>query len=100
MKQEPQLSRPSGLIKQEQQHQVGRLPPPQMRQQQQQPQMRQQQQQNVKPELGADGEPEFDDSFVILVRIYYLIYFKKFKLKCKCLFNPFNHKLDPLVNLN
>ena len=71
MKQEPQLSRPSGLIKQEQQHhQVGRLPPPQMRQQQQQ---------NVKPELGADGEPEFDDSFVILVRIYYLIcaHFKK-----------------------
>ena len=86
VKQEQQLSRPSGMIKQEQKHPVGQLPPPQMRQQQHQPQMRQQhqQQQNVKPELGADGEPEFDDSFVILVRINYLIYFKiEFKMLVK-----------------
>ena len=71
VKQEQQISRmqPPGMIKQEQHQQVGRQPPPQMRQQ---PQL-QKPLQNVKPEVGADGEPEFDDSFVVLVRNFYRI---------------------------
>jgi hypothetical protein len=72
VKQEQQISRmqPPGMIKQEQQHQqVGRQPPSQMRQQLQ----LQKPLQNVKPEVGADGEPEFDDSFVVLVRNFYRI---------------------------